>query len=247
MLRRFTSGSVSVIVQPPPSVSVAGASTLCSGSSATLAAGGAASYTWNNAATTSTINISPLISTVYSVTGMNSKGCSGINSHTVTVYPKPAVSINAIENICKGKSIVLTAAGASTYLWNNNATTNSISVSPIVTAIYSVIGTNSQGCASVAVATIQVLDCTTIEEITTRAPQIKVYPSVFKDLLTIEVITAGNQQHEIVINNMLGDTVCKLISDATTQDHKIDLSFLPAGIYYLFLKESPTIKLIKDK
>jgi hypothetical protein len=49
---------------------------ICVGQSATLTAGGANTYTWNTAATTSVIVISPTVTTNYTVTGTNALGCS---------------------------------------------------------------------------------------------------------------------------------------------------------------------------
>ncbi|HUM50945.1 MAG TPA: FG-GAP-like repeat-containing protein [Chitinophagales bacterium] len=53
------------------------------------------------------------------------------------------VSAGSDQSICRGQSITLTATGASTYTWNNGATTQSITVAPTSTTSYIVTGTIS--------------------------------------------------------------------------------------------------------
>ncbi len=62
--------------------------------------------------------------------------------------PQVAVTANS-QTICAGQSVNLTATGADTYVWNNGATTNAISVSPMVSTNYNVVGTNAaSGCTA---------------------------------------------------------------------------------------------------
>jgi hypothetical protein len=71
--------------------------------------------------------------------------------HAVTVNPLPDVNIFATKSaVCEGQSVSLTAFGANTYLWTNNATTNVITVNPTSTTNYQVYGTNSFGCQAMA-------------------------------------------------------------------------------------------------
>ena len=56
------------------------------------------------------------------------------------------VDVGEDQVICLGESVVLTANGGSSYLWDNGATTKSITVSPRITTIYTVTasdGSNS--------------------------------------------------------------------------------------------------------
>ncbi len=85
-----------------------------------------------------------------------SPGCTSPLAPAVfTVSPSGAVNIAASPSvICSGNSTTLTASGATTYSWSNNATTAAIIVTPSVTTTYSVIGTG--GCAGTASTTINV-------------------------------------------------------------------------------------------
>lgn len=66
---------------------------ICTGSTATLTASGASTYSWNTGATASTITVSPTTTAVYTITG-SSGTCSNSATSTVTVHSLPAVSFN---------------------------------------------------------------------------------------------------------------------------------------------------------
>jgi PKD repeat protein len=143
---------VTVTVTPNPTVSINPIpSAICSGSSSTLTALGASTYSWNTGATSSVIVVSPAITTNYTVTGFTS-GCSNTKTVAITVNASPTVSVNN-ATVCSGASANLTASGASTYSWNTGATTASITVSPVVTTVYTVTGFNG-ACSNVKTATV---------------------------------------------------------------------------------------------
>ncbi|MDD6582684.1 MAG: FISUMP domain-containing protein [Bacteroidales bacterium] len=57
-----------------------------------------------------------------------------------------SVNISGNTEINYGESATLTATGADTYHWSNNAATEIITVTPIITTTYTVTGTNLYGC-----------------------------------------------------------------------------------------------------
>ena len=57
-----------------------------------------------------------------------------------------SVNISGNTEINYGESATLTATGADTYHWSNNAVTEIITVTPIITTTYTVTGTNLYGC-----------------------------------------------------------------------------------------------------
>jgi len=77
-------------------------------------------------------------------------GNSKSDTLKVTVHDPQAIVINGgiSPEVCIGVPASLTAVGVnvSSYLWSNNATTQTTSVSPIVTTPYSVLGTDIYGC-----------------------------------------------------------------------------------------------------
>ena len=75
---------------------------------------------------------------------------------TVTVLPKPIVSIIANATmVCKGNSIILRGNGAQNYLWNNGVL-NGISFTPLNSGLYNVIGADSNNCIDSAFINIEV-------------------------------------------------------------------------------------------
>jgi hypothetical protein len=135
---------------------VAATSTVvCAGNTAVLTASGASSYLWNTGATTSTISATPTTNTSYTLTGTSTTGCKNTAVGSVTVNALPTV-VATNTSICAGSAAVLTASGASSYLWNTSATTSTISVTPTANTSYTVTGTSTTGCTNTAVGSVTV-------------------------------------------------------------------------------------------
>jgi gliding motility-associated-like protein len=150
----LVSNTTIVNVSPNPTVTVNTAS-VCVGQSATLIAGGAINYLWSNGAATSTNNLSPVVTTVYTVTG-TSGNCSSTATTSIFVTQTPTLSAASIT-ICAGQTATLTAAGATTYTWDplpgSNVISSSFTASPASTTIYNVIGATN-GCTATTNASI---------------------------------------------------------------------------------------------
>jgi gliding motility-associated-like protein len=85
-----------------------------------------------------------------------SPACSDTIIRTVIVNPNPIVTVNS-PTICTGYSAMLTASGASGYLWSTGAADNTITVTPSATTVYTVTGTNTLGCTSIMNATVTLI------------------------------------------------------------------------------------------
>jgi uncharacterized repeat protein (TIGR01451 family) len=114
-----SSGSATVTVNPLPAPNITGPTATCSGTPVTLDAGVFASYLWNTGATTQTITVSPSSTTIYSVAVTNGAGCSGSDSHTVTVSGAPDATITAPAAVCSSSTgnNASVPPGASSYVW----------------------------------------------------------------------------------------------------------------------------------
>ena len=141
--------SIAITVNPIPVTTVTFNDTICEGLSINLNANGADSYAWTpstglNSITDSSIVASPLVTTTYTVTG-TSLNCS--STATVTVYVKPAPTINAgVDSlICYGNSIVLSGSGAVSYAWSGGVVDN-VPFFPTSTQTYTVVGTAANQC-----------------------------------------------------------------------------------------------------
>ncbi|MGP8213948.1 MAG: beta strand repeat-containing protein, partial [Bacteroidia bacterium] len=153
--------NITVTVNTTPTLTVSAPPTICSGNSTTLTASGTTSYSWSSGQVTSSISVSPVTTTTYTINGTSSGCPAAPRTITVTVNTTPTLSVSASSpTICSGASSTLNASGAANYTWNTGATTSSITVSPAVTTTYTVNG-NSSGCAAVSPETVTVTVNTT--------------------------------------------------------------------------------------
>lgn len=153
-----TPAIATVSINPTPTIAVNSGS-ICTGKSFTIIPSGAQTYTISGGQTV----VSPTSNTSYSVTGTSSLGCVGTNTAiaSVVVQSNPTVSIAGSNTVCVGKSISLSANGASTYTWNTGAQTSTISPSISSNTNYTVIGAVGT-CTSNAIKTVSVVANPTI-------------------------------------------------------------------------------------
>jgi len=161
-------GQVLIAVGAMPAINVTlAADTLCAGESVTLTATGAATYSWTAtpgaaAFTGAVVMDAPLTTTTYEVIGAIASGsltCYDTASVQVVVNPNPVVIVSDPQDICQGGATSLTASGAVTYSWSPGATLSTTSGShpvatPADTTIYTVIGTDANGCKDTATVTV---------------------------------------------------------------------------------------------
>lgn len=148
--------SHSLTSHPSPSLSISGTSSVCAGSGLSQTVTGAASYTWNTGAITSTVLLSPSANTVYTVTGSDAVGCTGTASTTITVNSLPVLSIAGNTAICNGATMIQTASGASSYTWSTGVNSSTLQVSPSTNTSYAVSGTDQNGCVGSTTVAITV-------------------------------------------------------------------------------------------
>lgn len=91
-----TSNTITVTVNPTPTISV-NSGNICQGSSTSLTASGASTYTWSPATGLSSANGSPVTAnpastTVYTVDATDANGCITSSTTTVTVNPTPSTA-----------------------------------------------------------------------------------------------------------------------------------------------------------
>ena len=119
----------------------------CGGQPVTLVATGALSYSWSTGQQGSTIVVSPMVTTTYTVTG-TAGACKGEAVATVSVKPKPDVKVATPASVCQGSSVTLTATGAVKYFWliPTNDTTATVTVKPAFSTTIIVVGVSADGC-----------------------------------------------------------------------------------------------------
>jgi hypothetical protein len=135
-------------------------STICINSSTTLTAANGSNYTWTptndlSASNTAVVIANPTSTVTYTVNGTYGIGCSGSTNTTVTVNPLPVVNAGLDQTVCLNTPVVLNGAGATSYTWNNNVS-NGVAFTPASTTIYTVTGTDANGCVNQDQVTISV-------------------------------------------------------------------------------------------
>jgi hypothetical protein len=159
-------------VFPTPTISLAqSSSSICPGGSFVITPSGATSYTYAGGTPTLTgtsATVSPIVSTIYTVSGTNANGCinapAASGFATVTTLSSPSMTVVANPtSICPGFNSSITVSGANSYTWTAPASNlNAITVSPSVTTIYTVSGTGTTVCNGVKTVTVNVFATPTI-------------------------------------------------------------------------------------
>jgi gliding motility-associated-like protein len=148
--------AVVVTVNPLPIVNAGADQTVCEGTSVTLTATGASTYSWDNGVTNGVAFTPSVGTTTYTVTGTSAAGCVATDQVVVTVNPLPLVNAGPDFAVCSGNTATLTGTGAVVYTWNNGVT-NGISFTPSATNTYTVTGTDANGCINTDQVTVSVL------------------------------------------------------------------------------------------
>ncbi|MBK6984858.1 MAG: gliding motility-associated C-terminal domain-containing protein [Bacteroidetes bacterium] len=188
-----TAATVSVTIGTGISISVNNP-TICLGQTASLTASGATSYTWSTGPNTNTLNVSPATTTTYVISG-TSGACTGSNTAVVTVVSVPSVSVSNAA-ICSGSSVTLTASGATSYTWSpGGQLTNTISVNPSSTTIYTITGSNGI-CSNSTTATVSV----------TATPTLVVASSTICPGQTATLTASGATTYTWNPGNVIGNT-----------------------------------------
>lgn len=155
-----TSASAVINNNAGPSLSTNSSDATCGNNNGTATAsvsGGTAPYTyaWNNGGTTQTIT--GLAPANYTVTVTDANNCSVSLPVTVNAAGGPSATASSTNSTCgnnngSASSSVIGGTAPFTYLWNNGATTPSIS--NVSFGIYNVTVTDFNGCTATASATI---------------------------------------------------------------------------------------------
>ncbi len=227
-----------------PSITVSGLLSVCAGQSTTLTAAGVVNYSWNTGSNSPSITATPASNTNYTVTGADAQGCIDTETLTVVLNALPTVSVstsNAI--ICTGETSTLTATGANTYSWNTTSSGSAIVVNPTTNTVYTVTGTDANGCSNSSTITQSVSLCTGITQLVNES-SVSVFPNPFTDVITIKNTFENSI---ILIVDVLGKVVFE--QQILSSETSIDLSELKTGFYQLMVKgesNSYTQKIIKQ-
>ncbi len=115
---------------------------ICPGDTCTISVVGSGSILWSNGQTTSSIDVSPSVSTIYTVS-VSIGPCTAIDSVEVTLRTLPNVIANAsATNLCDGDTLTLWGTGtASSYNWDSGVS-DGIPFVPTGSQMYHISGTD---------------------------------------------------------------------------------------------------------
>lgn len=212
---------------------------LCSGTTVLDAGNPGATYVWQNASTNQTFTVTGPGLYYVTVTG---GGCSATDSVTIT-YGNLVVNLGPDGTICSGGTTVLDAGNpGSTYLWSDNSTNQTLSVSASGTYWVTVTGNACSGSDTIDI------------DLSTNSPDFSVDDTVgcsplltqFTDLSTASsainsrlwnfgdggISTQQNPTHQYVSSGIYSVTLTVTNADGcvTTYTQNVNITILPTPL-----------------
>lgn len=146
--------SVMITVNPLPIVTATSSNdSVCIGDSTMVMGMGASTYMWSGGVM-DMMNFMPMASATYTVTGTDVNGCMNTATTMVVVNMNPVVMASAsATTVCVGTMVTFTGSGASMYAWDMGVM-NGVPAAVNATAMYTVVGTDMNGCMDTAMVTV---------------------------------------------------------------------------------------------
>lgn len=142
---------IEVTVNPLPPVDAGEDFTACLGDDIVLTGTGAGvggTYDWTGGVVDG-VTFTAAATTTYTVTGTDDNGCLNTDDITVTVNALPVIDAGVDQEVCEGFEVTLTGTGAGggTYDWTDGVT-DGTAFTPATTTVYTVTGTDDNGCTN---------------------------------------------------------------------------------------------------
>lgn len=221
-------------------------SIICQGQTAYLMATGCNTYTWQTLSNNPVIPVSPQISSGYTVSGTSLSGCTFSSTYIQLVNPSPAILLYSNKAVlCEGESATLTALGAVSYSWSYGTghTNYTLAVSPSVTTVYQVNGSNEYGCSTVA-SFVQLVDpCLALKNQDTKPDLLKFFPNPSQGQLHL-TYTGAEEELQLIVSDATGQVVFEKKLHGFPA--RIDLN-LSTGIYQATLFTNKKLILYCEK
>ncbi|MDI1355869.1 MAG: kelch repeat-containing protein [bacterium] len=242
-----TKQSKTITVNPLPSIwASANNQTLCLGKPLILYGIGALTYTWSGGVLNN-VPFVPPASGIYTVTGFDINSCHNTATISTTVNPLPIISAaNSPSIVCAGEEAELSAAGATTFIWSTGQSGASVTITPFSTAIYTVTGTDGNGCENTAVI-LQAVDPCTGLLIKNQNEELHVFPNPnygeFNIVLSSISETTFIEVFDVSGRLLLKQKITELVST-------INMLNFANSIYQVYIKENGLVlhhqKMIKQ-
>jgi hypothetical protein len=152
------------------------------------------------------------------------------NGVNISVSAPPTVSVISLPangHICPTESATMSASGGSTFVWSpagslDNSNAQTVSATPAQTTVYTVVGTDANGCSNSTTYTITVDACLGLSE--NEEIQWMVYPNPTTDILTVDYPESFSK---IELVDQSGRVI------VTSKDAALSIGNLTSGLYTL--------------
>lgn len=244
-----SSKTLTMTVNSTPVTNIlASSSSICAGKSTTLSATGAATYSWDNGATTSSIAVNPSANTIYTLVGTSLNGCSSSKTLEIIVNPLPPITASSSNyTLCAGETVTLAAFGAVNYTWSSTSGTISLNqeaiISPTISESYTALGSNANTCINSATINLSVSLCTGINSVTNWKSKAKIFPNPNNGIFSLEV--DENSPSFISIMDVTGRVVFSKYLEFGEQTSKVDISDTSNGFYFIKILNDANQQIVK--
>jgi gliding motility-associated-like protein len=238
-----TPQSFTITVNPVPTVVDPANQTLCANASTTAinftGNSGSTVYNWVNSSSNigivanGTGNIAmfsainngntPIVATITVTPTLGS--CIGSSQTlTITVNPLPIISAGIDQTVCLGTNIILSGSGGATYTWNNGVINGQSFPSVIGTTVYTVTGTDANGCVNTDNVSTNVI----------LVPVASILPDVTNSYPGLVVNFGNNSMNATSYNWVFGNGGNVNLTTLTTQT----ITYSDPGTYTVLLTAS---------
>jgi gliding motility-associated-like protein len=114
-------------------------------------------FLWSpTAESTASISVTPATTSTFTVY-YSVGGCLDSADAIVTVNPAPVINAGTDITLCSGENATLSASGGTTYTWDNGVTNGTAFTPSLGSTIYTVTGTDANGCSATDAVSVTVL------------------------------------------------------------------------------------------
>lgn len=149
------------------------------------------------------------------------------------------------DTICRGTNATISASGADSYVWNNGENTNSITVFPFSTELYSILGITNN-CSATNEIIIGVEDCTNLDNFENTGSAVLAMPNPTEGEINLSFKDVG--QRSIYLMDVTGKSL--LVIQSNAQNETLDLGKFSKGFYFIKVEtknnNAEVLKVIKN-
>ena len=239
---------VTATINPVPIADAGNDVNICYGAQTTLTATGGVSFIWSNGWTFNQQNISPNVTTTYTVTVTNAEVCTATDAVTVTVLPELLANAGVDQMIPNNSSTSLSGStsggtGSYSYHWepasllDNPDIANPTTVSLSSTNQFILTITDLQGC--IAFDTV-IVALTTSADLNNISSYIKIYPNPSNGYITVE--NSKKTEINVIVTDIIGKPIIK--KTFYNKNNELNLSPVSDGMYFITINNENKINTI---